>query len=159
MRDAIAGFRSSVAATGMFAAAFAAPGQCPPRPVADLIPTDGSASASFGHAVDLRGDLAIVGANSDDDMGVGSGSAYLYRWDGAAWSLEAKLLPPDGNATDHFGHAVAVDGNVAVVGAYRKESGDRIAVGAVYVFRHDGSAWNFEARLEHGDSEPADLLG
>ena len=58
-----------------------------------------------------------VGAPDDDDNGSLSGSAYVYRFNGGGWSQEAKLLASDRANTDHFGIAVAIDGDVAVVGA------------------------------------------
>jgi len=49
-----------------------------------LIPDDGNFLDYFGHSVAISGDKAIVGAYGDDDNGSYSGSAYLFRWDGAA---------------------------------------------------------------------------
>ena len=40
----------------------------------------------MGSAVAISGNTAIVGADSDDDGGTDSGSAYVYRWNGTGWS-------------------------------------------------------------------------
>jgi len=48
-----------------------------------LLPSDGADSDKFGCSVSIEGDYVIIGAWSDDDNGVDSGSAYIFR----------KLLP------------------------------------------------------------------
>ena len=80
-----------------------------------------------------RGDVALVGAQNDDDNGTYSGSAYVYRWNGSNWVEEQKLLASDGAAGDWFGHSVSISGDVALVGAY---ADDDIGTnsGSAYVF-------------------------
>ena len=58
----------------------------------------------------------------------------------------AKLTDPEGAEWDHFGRALAVDGEVAVVGAPHADDW-----GVVFVFRDDGGEWCLEARLEPSD--------
>jgi hypothetical protein len=93
-------------------------------------PNDIGATDQFGAAVDISGNLVIIGAYDDDDKGNDSGSAYIYSRTTAGWREEAKLLGSDSAAGDNFGYAVAVDGDYAVVGAYQHNGG----AGAVYVF-------------------------
>jgi hypothetical protein len=45
-----------------------------------LLPSDGAAGDSFGLSVSLNGDRLLVGAPFDDDNGLSSGAAYLFRW-------------------------------------------------------------------------------
>jgi len=71
----------------------------------------------------------------------------------------AKLLASDGDASDHFGIAVAVSGNTAVVGSPRDDDngGDS---GAAYVFIRDGNGnWAQQAKLMPLDGETADNFG
>ncbi|MFW6097386.1 MAG: FG-GAP repeat protein [Chloroflexota bacterium] len=58
----------------------------------------------------------------------------------------AQLVANDGQASDHFGSSVAVDGDTLVVGA---EGVYLIghAPNAAYVFMRDGDTWAFETRL------------
>ena len=63
-----------------------------------LLPSDGAADDWFGYAVSVSGDVALVGAVEDDDNGVDSGSAYVFRWNGSNWVQEQKLLASDGAA-------------------------------------------------------------
>jgi hypothetical protein len=93
-------------------------------------PNDIGATDQFGAAVDISGNLVIIGAYDDDDKGNDLGSAYIYSRTTAGWREEAKLLGSDSAAGDNFGYAVAVDGDYAVVGAYQHNGG----AGAVYVF-------------------------
>jgi hypothetical protein len=115
---------------------------------ANLVASDAAAWDLFGIKVALSGDVAVVGAPDDDDAGSSSGSAYVFRRAGdGTWSEEAKLVAGDGAADDGFGIAMAVSGDVAMVGA----PGDDDAVhnsGSAYVFRRAGDGtWSEEAKL------------
>ena len=129
-----------------------------------LTASDGAAGDAFGTSVALSGQTLIVGANADDDSGEDSGSAYVFVQDGAAWMEEAKLLAPDGQAGDQFGTAVAISGDIAVIGAPRAdlegEDEDKSKdCGAVYVFRYNGLNWTEESKLTAGDGKKDDLFG
>ena len=129
---------------------------------AKLLASDADAADHFGHAVAAAGEMALVGALSDDDDGSNSGSAYVFRYDGTSWVEEAKLLAPDGDEGDRFGYSVAVSGDAAVVGAVEDENdcvGALCQYGSAYVFRYDGASWVAEAKLIASDSEPFDRLG
>lgn len=87
----------------------------------------------FGHSVALSGTTAVVGAPRDDPGGVGNaGTAYVFN--AATGALTATLNNPSPTASDNFGFSVAVDGNLAVVGAYRDDPGGVSAAGTAYVF-------------------------
>lgn len=104
---------------------------------------DGAANDRFGAAVATDGTRALVGAVRDDDSGADSGSAYLY--DIQTGQLLRKLLAGGpvtevfGFAEDFFGHALAVRGGLAVVGA-ANSSAAATSSGAVYVFDGDTGA-------------------
>ncbi|HET7506577.1 MAG TPA: hypothetical protein VFK02_36405 [Kofleriaceae bacterium] len=101
---------------------------------AKLVPADGAGGDSFGAAVALVGDTAVIGAPDDGDRGAASGSAYLYARSAASWSLAAKLLASDGESVDFFGSAVALSGASALIGA---PGDDDLASssGAAYAFQ------------------------
>jgi hypothetical protein len=46
--------------------------------VAKLTASDGASYDYFGWSVSISGDTIVVGANGDDDNGLGSGSAYIF---------------------------------------------------------------------------------
>ena len=97
-----------------------------PCEFAKLLAADAAAEDRFARAVAVSGDTAVIGAYYDDDRGTNSGAAYVFRYDGASWVQEQKLLASDGVAEDYFGLAVSIsDGPVPriVVGTanYRDE--------------------------------------
>jgi hypothetical protein len=110
----------------------------------------------FGYSVATSGDTVVVGAFGDDDNGIFSGSAYIYRFDGNNW-IETKLLASDGASEDYFGLSVAVSGDTVVVGA--PGGGDNGSTsGSVYIYHFDGSDWN-ETKLLASDGESLDRFG
>ena len=125
---------------------------------AKLLPADGTVGDTFGSSVSIDGNVAIVGAQNDDDDGASSGSAYVFRYNGTAWSQEAKLTAFDGAASDAFGRSVSIHGDVAVVGSPGDDDGG-FGSGSAYVFRFDGTLWNMEAKLTAADAAGGDGLG
>ena len=61
--------------------------------------------------------IFALGAYADDDNGETSGSAYVFRDNGASWVEEQKLTAADAAAGDFFGDSVSVSGGLALVGA------------------------------------------
>lgn len=119
----------------------------------------GTPGDGFGIAVDISGDVAIVGAWLDD----GTGAAYLYGFNGTGWDQKTELVAGARTAADHFGIAVAIDGDVAVVGAdeaYAEDPGP----GASYVFEKPTGGWpttqmTETAKLTADDGEAGDQFG
>jgi hypothetical protein len=68
----------------------------------------------------------------------------------------AKLLAPDGGEMDNFGAAIAMSDDVVVVGAPDVMGQTS---GAAYIYRFDGEAWNFEAKLLPSEPQPAQFFG
>jgi hypothetical protein len=113
----------------------------------------GNGNDGFGHSVCVDGNVAIVGAWGID-AGSGredAGAAYVYRFTGSSWQEEAKLTASDAEPYDLFGRAVAVSGDVAVVGAPYDDASLPNA-GAAYIFRYNGSSWRQEAKLSFRDT-------
>ena len=117
----------------------------------------------FSFSIDLHGDLAVIGASHDDDNGANAGAAYVFRFDGASWVQEQKLLASDGAAGNFFGWSVAVSGDVALIGAHGHSDGCPAfcASGAAYVYRFDpaSSQWVEEQKLLASDASSSDLFG
>ena len=70
-----------------------------------------------------------------------------------------QLIPSNVNEDQDFGYSVDLDGDVAVVGAFRDEDSFPLESGAAYVFRFDGSNWTEEARLRATTPESLNWLG
>lgn len=123
-----------------------------------LTASDASTNQQFGISVAVSGDLIVVGAQLDDDNGNTAGAAYIYRFDGASWVQERKLLTSDGATGDLFGIAVAIAGNAIVVGAFRDDDSGNES-GSAYVFRFDGANWIEEDKLTASDGAAFQFFG
>ena len=122
-----------------------------------FLASDGEAEDRFGSDVAVSGDAALIGA-AGHIFATGPGSAYVFRYNGTAWSQEQQLVPSDGQIQDFFGNAVSLNGNVALIGAiYSDDNGP--SSGAAYVFRYDGTTWIEEQKLLASDGELVDLFG
>ncbi len=128
-----------------------------------LFAADGGSEDNFGYSVSLSGDTAIVGAFGDDDFGANTGSAYVFTRTGVTWTQEAKLFGSQTDNSDRYGIAVAVDGDIAVVGAYNDETypggGNILNNGAAYVFGREGGIWTEQARLTTENANTGDSFG
>jgi hypothetical protein len=97
-----------------------------------LTAVNGVAGESFGRAVALFGDTALVGAPRKNRS---QGAAYMFVRSQGAWSQQGDALTAsDGAAVDWFGQTVALSGDATMVGAPFKEIGANTDQGAVYVF-------------------------
>lgn len=85
----------------------------------------------FGYSAGIDGSLAIIGMYEDGDLSADTGAAYLFNT--ATGNQTFRLTATDGQVGNHFGHAVAISGNIAIVGAYGDDDHDKDS-GAVYVF-------------------------
>ena len=125
-----------------------------------LTASDAAAGDNFGVSVAVDRNTAAIGAFGDDDNGVSSGSAYVFRFDGLSWVEETKLLASDGTASDHFGSSASISGDAALIGA-RDADHNGVSSGTAYVFRRDpvASAWVQEQELVPSDAQGGDLFG
>ena len=99
-----------------------------------LTASDAAANDWFGRFVEISGDIAICSAPDKDS---GRGAAYLF--DVTTGDEIVKLLPSDPSpfpAWAVFGSGVAIDGNVALVGAENAPGG-----GSAYVFVPEPSSF------------------
>lgn len=112
--------------------------------VQEFEPPDGQAGDGFGYRVERAGKVAVVASTYDDDLGLDSGSVYVYLSDPLlGWQLAQKRHASDGAAGDSFGYSVAVDGERVLVGAPGHD-GATSDCGALYVFaRNQGGVGNW----------------
>ena len=123
-------------------------------------PVEDNAYINFGysHGVDISGDYAIGGAYSDDVTFESSGSAYTFHWNGNTWVQQAKLNASDAEKDDWFGMSVAIDGNIAIVGAPGKSYG-ATTPGSAYIYTRLGEIWSQTAILNPSDGVNEDRFG
>lgn len=102
---------------------------------AKLIPSDSQKEDFFGRSVAVYDRTVVVGADGDDDCGVSSGSAYVFRsLAGSKWTQIQKLLPPEDSPYDLFGGSVAIYGNILVIGA-DGDSNNAVRAGTVWYYK------------------------
>jgi len=130
---------------------------------AKLTSNDPAVDDWFGFSVAVDEAVVVVGVLQDDDNGFNSGSAYIYARSGTSWTLQAKLVPPDGAAEDKFGRTVAVSASTVAVGAYWDDKAGSNS-GSVYVYVRSsgsvtGAVWSQQAKLTPNDASSNDEFG
>ena len=112
-----------------------------------VLAPDASSGDRFGWSTAVSGDTLLAGVVRDDTSGRDAGAVWVFEADANDdWVATAKLLASDGVGGASFGYDVAIDGDVAVVGATGQGVlGDR--VGRAYVFEYIGGTWVETAAL------------
>lgn len=136
------------------------------------VASDQTAQDYLGASVGITEDYAIAGASTQDKDTAGlnfltnAGAAYIYEKDGSGnWFQQQKLVSSDRDTNDFFGHAVAISGEYAVVGAYAADEdalglNPKIDAGAVYVFKRDSAgSWQEVSKLTALDRSAGDYFG
>ncbi|MCK6446420.1 MAG: FG-GAP repeat protein [Planctomycetes bacterium] len=107
-------------------------------------------NCGYGHSVALDGDTALVGVPHPGAGGM-SGAAVVFRKVAGVWTQEATLSPSDPATGNYFGWSVALDGDVAVVGAIGAYYQTSPGVGAAYVFTRTGTTWTQVQKVQASD--------
>lgn len=132
------------------------------RKLSPVPASDASASDQFGQSVALSGETALIGAFQDDhtlpQVASNGGSAYVFLRSGTTWSQQAKLVAADTGNDNRLGSSVALDGDVAVLGAP-----DPILTapgpGSAYVFARSGALWTQQQKIQAADGVNGQRLG
>jgi len=128
--------------------------------LAKLVASDGAPEDYFGVSVSISRDYVIVGAQQSwgASQPLDDGKAYIFKWDGAGWSQQQKLLASDGAAGDWFGQSVSISDDLAIVGAHGDDdNGDDS--GSAYIFKRDGTSWVQQQKLLASDGAADDAFG
>ncbi len=104
-----------------------------------LIASDASSGDDFGTSVDIKGTSLIVGAPDAPGLN-NSGAAYLFERT-TSWAEVARLTPSDGASGDDFGWSVAIENDLAVVGAVGDDDNGSSS-GVVFLFQQTGGNWS-----------------
>jgi len=111
-----------------------------------LVASDESNNAYFGTSVSLKGDLALIGANSAPSSNYSSaGAVYLFELDTGTWSQTDRFNASDDSPIDNFGIAVALDSNNFIVGNSTDDD-NGFDAGAAYIFDKT-SSWQQKQKL------------
>ncbi len=112
-------------------------------------------------SVDASTRRVAAGSRGDQPNGPTSGSAYIFKEVGPGnWVLESKLVPPDSQADMHFGASIVLDGEWALVGAY-KDDPNGFRSGSAYFYRFDSvtSTWLFHQKVFPANGNTEDRFG
>lgn len=139
------------------------------------------ASDGFGTAMAISGTTLVVGAPGEDSAATGadgnqasnaisgSGAAYVLELVDGAWVQRAYLKASNTGANDAFGSAVAIDGDIIVVGAPTEDGSSpgvngadnnaAVDAGAAYVFVRSGDNWTLTDTLKASNPGVGDQFG
>lgn len=134
------------------------------------VASDRAVEDRFGNAVAISGDYAIVGASNEDHNVAGTsyredaGASYIFRNIAGTWTEVQKIVASNRDDLDHFGYAVAISGDYAIVGAYTKDGyvagpGYLNNTGAAYIFKNNAGTWSQVHYLLASDAEADDQFG
>lgn len=112
-----------------------------------LTANDWRSAGHFGQDVDMLEDEIFVGSVRQDGMGIASGSAYTFRYEGGQWREVRKLVSPE--PLDTFGIRVSLTDSVSVVGAWTRGA---LNTGGVHLFRPN------DVPFVRGDCAPDGML-
>ncbi len=128
---------------------------------ARILAEDSTSANYFGYAVDVDGDRLLVGAPWDGETVIRGGAGYVFERDrGGAenWGQVAKIRMEGVEFDDQFGSTVALDGDTALVGAWRDDG----RAGSVTVFERDAGGenlWGPVTRIEDAPRSAGDGFG
>lgn len=135
-----------------------------------ISPTEREFLDLFGSSVSISGNYVLVGAHGEDDDALGNdslsyaGSAYIFERSGNTWVQQAKLVAADRAQDDYFAYSVALNGDYAVIGAYREDQNALGAVtladaGSAYIFTRSGTTWTQQQKIVASDRAATDYFG
>lgn len=125
---------------------------------AKLTASDATFSDYFGYDVEMEGEYLVVSGHRDDDKGVDSGAAYIFKREADIWTQQAKLTAGDGDAGEHFGASVSISGDTVLIGApLDNQNGEKS--GSAYLFTRNGTTWSQQAKLLPSDGAASNYFG
>lgn len=113
----------------------------------------------FGVAIDIDGDRMLVGALAYEGADEDSGVAFVFERSGDSWVEVARLAASDGQPLDFFAGAVALAGDVAVVGSSRDDGPELNNFGAAYVFERTDTGWVERQKLRPEEINAGGIFG
>lgn len=121
---------------------------------------DGGPDDEFATAVATDGDLVLLGAPGHRaGANVRQGAVYAFTRSSGTWAQQGKLLAADGAVGDGLGRSIALDGNIALVGAWNFSSGGGQVEGSAYIFGLSGGIWTQQQKLTSGTPGNASGFG
>lgn len=117
-------------------------------------PTQNISGHRFGSSVAVSGNDIVVSSVSTFLFPVTQGSVYVFEHSNGTLTQTANFAPSTILPTDGFGANVSIDNDIIAVGAPGHEG-----TGAVFIYRKNGTQWEFEHQLASPFSAPGGLFG
>ena len=129
----------------------------------EVVPRPAGGDTNWGHSVDVSGTTLIAGYTSY----VGNnGGVFIMEYSGKEWELLQQFQTPDPPQRDQYGHAVAIEGDIAVVSAYEQGGKKPVAggplgegPGRVYVYQREGDKFAEMTQLKGEGIQNNDRFG
>jgi hypothetical protein len=135
-----------------------------------LYASDHTQNDFFGGALDLDGNIAVIGAEMEDEDSSGgntisgAGSAYIFeRQPNGVWQEAQKVIGENRQFDDLFGASVSIRDDQIAVGAWRADQPDGqdqvFDVGAAYIFKRNTplaireNTWKYDIQIAPNPSE------
>ena len=124
----------------------------------------------FGCSIAISGDYMIVGAHNGDYNVEGvwgisqAGAAYIFKRDAGVWDADQKVIATIRGGWDRYGYSVAIDSNVAVVGAKAEDESEFEGAwlhnaGSAYIYTRDlVGVWGVQ-KIDASDRDVGDHFG
>ena len=125
-----------------------------------LRPAANATGDRFGSAIALSQSRVVIGSPYDDAAGADAGAVHVYEYDDATgWMASAVIVSPTASAADHFGGAVAMDGDLLLIGARDADTAG-IGSGDAWIFTIDGTGqWTTGASVLPPEVSAHDRFG
>jgi hypothetical protein len=103
-------------------------------------PTEAGPNDEFGASVAAAGTILAVGAPGEASGGSQRGAVHLFNLQTGAFLRT--LRAPDRADGDHFGHALAMDGDLLVIGVPDRDENGVSNCGAIYIYNLRSNSFN-----------------
>ncbi|AVP96251.1 hypothetical protein C7S18_03165 [Ahniella affigens] len=100
----------------------------------------------FGSALALSGNTALIAGQYATDVWDHQGAVVVFNRTGNSWAEAEHLVDPGAQADGHFGSAVALAGDLAIVGASGQDADSNFS-GKTYTFRRIAGNFGVEQHL------------
>ena len=98
-------------------------------------------------AIDSTGNYGIAGAYNYGSPSSSSGKVTFLKRNGNNWTNLGESQSSDISLGDQFGYSLAIDGDLAIVGAWADDTGSSINNGSVYIFKRTNDVWTETAKI------------
>ena len=98
-------------------------------------------------AIDSTGNYGIAGAYNYGSPSSSAGKVTFLKRNGNSWTNLGEAQSSDAALGDQFGYSVAIDGDLAAVGAWADDAGSNTNNGSVYIFKRTNDVYSQVAKI------------